>query len=267
MTATAGPGTAETTAVQTGAHLSARVLGMEVLDELRGILREPTALFFSVLMPVGFFALFASMFGGGQEPSGLPVAASMLATYGTFGVVAVVLLNPGIGVAEDRARGWLRVKKVSPVPIGTTLVAKVIATVPYAVAVLVAMTAVLFAVAGPAIDAVAWLRLVAVLLLGALPFALLGLAVGFVASSNAAVAILNAVFFPMAVASGLWFPLELMPAFIQDLAPFLPTYHLAQLALAQLTGAGGGLVHVLALALTAVVGGGLAAAAYRNLRV
>ena len=100
-----------------------RILGAEVGEGLRAVLREPTALFFSVLMPVGFYALFTSIFGGGADPgTGLSYAATSLATYGTFGVVSVMLLNPGIGVAEDRTRGWLRVKMVSATPLGITLV-------------------------------------------------------------------------------------------------------------------------------------------------
>ena len=35
--------------------MTRRLLGVELLDELRAIVREPVALFFSVLMPVGFF--------------------------------------------------------------------------------------------------------------------------------------------------------------------------------------------------------------------
>ncbi len=44
--------------------MNTRVFRFEVRDELLGIVREPTALFFSVLLPVAFFALFATMFGG-----------------------------------------------------------------------------------------------------------------------------------------------------------------------------------------------------------
>lgn len=244
-----------------------RVLGSEIGEGLRAIMREPTALFFSVIMPVGFYAMFTTLFGGAQSiDGGLPVAVSMLATFGTFGVVSVMLINPGVGVADDRTRGWLRVKKVSATPLVTTLLARVVAAMPYAVVVMVAMTAVSLAVAGPALGLGTWLQLMGVLVLGALPFALFGLAVGFVASSNAAVAILNAVLFPMVVASGLWLPLEFMPTFVQGLAPFLPTYHLSQLALAQLTGAAA-LDHVLALLVTTAIGAGLAGLAYRNLRV
>jgi ABC-2 type transport system permease protein len=255
-----------TAVVQRREGFDARVLAVEVAEGLRAILREPTALFFSVLMPVLFFALFAGLFGGYASPTGLPVAATMLATYGTFAATTVMLVNPGVTVADDRTRGWLRVKKVSGAPIGTTIAAKVIAALPYAAGSLLAITAVSLAFAGPVLDLGTWLRLVGVLLLGSLPFALLSLAVGFVASSNAAVAILNAVLFPMSIASGLWMPLEVLPGFVQTIAQVLPTYHLSQLALAQLTGAGG-LGHLVALLVSTVVAGAAAGLAYRNLRV
>lgn len=244
-----------------------RVLGSEVGEGLRAVRREPAALFFSVLMPVGFFALFSSILGGARTgPDGLSYAASMLATYGTFGVVSVMLFNPGLGVAEDRTRGWLRVKSVSATPLPLTLVARVLAALPYTAAVMLAMSAVASAVAGPVLAVDTWLRLMVVLVLGSLPFALFGLAIGFVASSKAAAAIANAVFLPMAVASGLWFPIELMPGWAQTAAPFLPTFHLAQLAGAQLTGAAA-LHHVVALLVTAAIGAAVAGLAYRNLRV
>ncbi len=243
------------------------VLGVEVGEGLRAILREPTALFFSVLMPVGFYALFSSIFGGGADATtSLPYAATSLATFGTFGVVSVMLLNPGVGVAEDRTRGWLRVKMVSATPLGITLTARVLAGLPYAAVVLLAMSVVSLLITGPVLGVGPWLRLMGVLIIGGLPFALFGLAVGFVASSNAAVAILNAVLLPMVFASGLFLPLDLMPAFIQAIAPFMPTYHLAQLAEAQLTGAPA-LGHLLAVLATTAVGAVAAGAACRNLRV
>lgn len=242
--------------------MSVRVFGVEVADELRGVVREPTALFFSIVMPVGFFVLFVSLFGdyGDRQVSN---GTRMLATFGTFGVLSVTLLNPGIGVAQDRELGWLRAKQVSAVPIRLTFAAKVTASLPYAVGVLFAM-GIAAALTGALDASVADLsRLVAVLLVGSLPFALLGLAIGFQARANATAAILNAILLPSAVLSGLWMPLEILPAFIQDIAPFLPTYHLAQLALGQLeTAAVGG--HALVLLGTGAVTATLAAVSYRH---
>lgn len=242
--------------------MSARVFGVEVADELRGIVREPTALFFSIVMPVGFFVLFVSLFGDYGDQA-VPNGTRMLATFGTFGVLSVTLMNPGIGVSQDRELGWLRAKQVSAVPIRLTLAAKVTAALPYAVGVLFAM-GVAAALTGTLEASVTDLaRLVAVLLVGSLPFALLGLAIGLQARANATAAILNAILLPSAVLSGLWMPLEILPGFIQDIAPFLPTYHLAQLALGQLESAAVA-GHALVLLGTAAVTAALAAVSYRH---
>jgi ABC-2 type transport system permease protein len=40
----------------------------------------------------------------------------------------------------------------------------------------------------------------------------------------------NLVYLPLAFASGIFMPLEQLPGFVQRLAPYLPTYHYAQLA-------------------------------------
>lgn len=237
--------------------MNGRIFAVELADELRGILREPTALFFSIVMPVGFFTLFASIFGG-RNPG-------MLATFGTFGVLGVALMTPGVGVAQDRERGWLRAKRVSAVPIGITLAAKVAAALPYAIGVLLAMTVAAAFTGSLTASPTQVVRLIAVLLVGALPFALLGLAIGLQAGSNAAVAILNAILMPMSVLSGLWMPLAVLPAFFGTVAPFLPTYHLAGLALAQLDG-GPVLGHVAVLLGMTAVTAALAALSYRHAR-
>jgi ABC-2 type transport system permease protein len=237
---------------------------VELADELRGVVREPAALFFSVVMPVAFFALFVSLFGKFSD-GGLSAGTTMIATFGAFGVISVVLMNPGIGVAADRERGWLRAKQVSAVPIGVTLAAKVVAALPYAAGVLVAMTATAAVTGALNAPLPALLRVLGVLVVGALPFALLSLAIGFQVGSGAAAAVLNAILIPSAVVSGLWMPLEIMPAFFRDVAAFLPTYHLSELARAQLTG-GPVLTHVLVLLGTAIVAAVLAAVSYRHAR-
>ncbi|MDA3647519.1 ABC transporter permease [Saccharopolyspora indica] len=244
--------------------MNTRTLAVEITDELRGIIREPAALLFSIVMPVAFFALFASLFGG-EQGGAVPTGTIMLATFGTFGVLSVVLTNPGIGVASDRERGWLRAKRVSPVPLGVTLTAKVVAALPYAIGVLIAMTATSALLGTLQASPGALIRLSVVLVLGALPFALFGLAIGFQVGANATTAILNALLFPMAIASGLWMPLSVLPGFFGQIAPFLPTYHLAQLALAQLDGSAA-LGHALVLLGATAVTGTLAAVSYRHAR-
>lgn len=244
--------------------MNTQILAVEVRDELYAIIREPVAMFFGIAMPVGFFALFASLFGG-DSTGGVSNATGMLATFGAFGVISVSLLNPGVGVAEDRERGWLRVKRVSPVPIATTLAAKVVSSLPVAFGVFAAMSLTAVAMGKFDIDVATWLSVAAVLLLGSLPFALLGLAVGFSASGRAAPALLNAIFLPMAIAGGLWMPLEALPEFVQRIAVVLPTYHASQVGLGVMFNEPV-VDHVLALVATTAVTGIAAAVAYRYSR-
>lgn len=236
-----------------------RIFRAELRDEMLGIVREPAALFFSVLMPVGFFALFVTIFGADT------MGIEAVATYGTFGVLSVVLMNPGIGLADSRERGWLRVQRTSGTPLGVTLAAKVAGALPYALAVLAAISGVALATGAIEFEPGTLVRIALVLVIGALPFSLFSLAIGAKLSPNGSTAVLNAVLIPSVIASGLWFPLDIMPTFIQNMAEYLPPYHLAQLAVAQIDG-GAWLGHVAYLAGTALIGSAVAAVAYRSAR-
>src|SRR5207237_10015898 len=66
-------------------------------------------------------------------------------------------------------------------------------------------------------------------MLSSIPFIGLGFALGYIASPNSAPAVTNLIYLPTAFASGLFFPLRLLPSFLQHLAPYLPLYRGAQL--------------------------------------
>src|SRR5690606_1668399 len=219
------------------------------------------ALVFSVLMPVAFFALFATMFG--SEGDGFGVES--VAAYGAFAALSVVMMNPGVGLADARERGWLRGQRADGPPPGGTLAATVTAALPYAAITLAGITLVAYLAAG-SLDVLQVLRVLSVLTLGALPFSLFSVAVGARLSPNAATSVLNAVLIPSVVLSGLWFPLEMLPTWLGGIAEYLPPYHLSQLALAQVEG-GAMWIHIAYLVGTLVVGALTAALAYRSAEV
>ena len=106
----------------------------------------------------------------------------------------------------------------------------------------------------------------AVLALGALPFCALGLAIGYLAGPNSAPSIVNLVFFPFSILSGLWLPVEFLPPFFQKAAPLLPPYHLGRLALGVIgtSETGSAATHVAALMVSTAVFLALAAYGYRR---
>ncbi|MTV25640.1 ABC transporter permease [Nitriliruptoraceae bacterium ZYF776] len=243
-----------------------RLLGAELLDELRGVRRDPTAWFFSVAMPVGFYALFSSMFGSEIGEGGARVGTMMVANFGAFGVLMVATMNPGISLAEERQKGWLRVKRTWAVPLPVTLAGKSLFAAPMVVVVLSLMSVIAVVNGDLDVSPLRWVLWVASMLLAALPFVFLGLAVGAWLSPNAGVAVLNAFVLPGAIVGGLWFPLEQLPELVQRIAPFVPTYHLRELAHGVMIGGTDVADHLLALGATTVVTAAVAAFAYRRIR-
>ncbi|WP_241973663.1 ABC transporter permease [Aliidiomarina shirensis] len=75
-----------------------------------------------------------------------------------------------------------------------------------------------------------WATLLVVLLLGTLPFALIGLLLGLCLSDKAAPALVNLIYLPMAFLSGLWIPIQFLPDPVGAIAYALPAYHYSQLA-------------------------------------
>ncbi len=246
----------------------APIARVEIRDEMLGIIREPAAILFSIVMPVAFFALFVGLFGTEHAADqAVPTGTLMLATFGTYGVLGAGMLSPGISLAESREAGWLRVQRVSPVPLPLILGAKVVAAFPYCVGILGAMTLTAGVMGVLEIGILEWLALVALMVVSVIPFALIGMAVGAQASGNATTAILNAIIMPMAIASGLWFPLEMMPEWVAQIAPVWPTYHLSQLALGVIDAGPLRLGNAVALLGFATVAALVAAVSYRRARI
>ncbi len=203
---------------------------LEARFELTKALRMPAYAIPTVAFPVLFYVLFALSF----QPTGSPapkMATYLLASYGTFGVIGAALFGFGVGVATERGQGWMLVKRATPMPPLAYFVAKVATAAVFGTAI-VTLLAILGARFGSVeLTALQWARLFVTLIGGTLPFAAIGLALGFVCGPNSAPAVVNLLYLPSAFASGLWIPLNMLPSFFQKLAPFLPPYHLGQLAL------------------------------------
>src|SRR6202000_776278 len=73
--------------------------------------------------PVMFYLLFGVMNRGGTV-HGQIVAKYLVASYAAFGVVGSALFGIGVGLAGERASGWLELKRASPMPPLTYLAAK-----------------------------------------------------------------------------------------------------------------------------------------------
>jgi ABC-2 type transport system permease protein len=242
----------------------ARTYALESKFELFKLLRLPTYAFATLGFPLMFYGFFGLMYGS-QHVEGTTFAKYLLATYGAFGVIGASLFGFGVSIAVERGQGWLLLKRASPMPPLSYFFAKVVACSAFCAIIVAALFVMGAFFGGVHLVAVQWALLAAALLAGALPFCAIGLAIGTFAGPNGAPGIVNMINLPMAFLSGLWIPIAQLPPAVQHIAPWLPAYHLAQLALGALgSGSGPWYIHVIVLLAYTSVALSLAAVAFRR---
>lgn len=186
------------------------------------------------LLTIGLPLMLYAFFGlaGAQEPyePGITTATYMLASLGAYGVSSVMVFNFGLVIATERGGRWDALVRVSPLPPAVFLAAKTIAAILFAILSLVALFAFAILAGQVRLSQEAWTALTLSLLLGSIPFVAMGFAMGYGFSPSAAPAASNLIYLFLAFASGLFVPLRSMPDVVREIAPYLPTYHYAQLA-------------------------------------
>lgn len=244
----------------------ARIYALEAKYEVLKHARIPAFVIPSITFPVMFYMLFGLAFGSGRGVGGVSMATYLIATYGAFGVIGASLFGFGAGIAIERGLGWMLLKRATPMPAAAYFFAKLVVCMLFGTVIVLLLSAIGIAFGGVRLPPLTWARLVLTLVAGATPFCAMGLAIGYLAGPNSAPPIVNLVYLPMAFASGLWIPIEVLPGAIRSIAPFVPAYHLGQLALSAI-GAGRGAPawsHVAALAGFTCMFLALAFWAYRN---
>jgi ABC-2 type transport system permease protein len=80
-----------------------------------------------------------------------------------------------------------------------------------------------------------WLAVVGLSWFALMPFALLGIVIGYLATADSVQPITSGLFFLLSLLGGLWFPVDQLPRVMQRIAEATPSYWLAALARSPLT--------------------------------
>ncbi|MBB5065407.1 ABC transporter permease [Granulicella mallensis] len=210
------------------------IFAREARFEFVRLLRTRTFSLSVIGFPVMFYILFGLLMNRGESLGGITVAKYMLGGYAVFGLVGAALFGIGVGMAGDFSAGWLELKRASPMPPLAYLLAKCCTAMAFGAIIVSLLTAlgIVFGHVHLTLDEYA--HMIAFSLAGAIPFASLGLVVALIVPFNSAPGIANLIYLPMSFCSGLWVPFQLLPHAVKAIAPFLPTYHLAQLMLGAL---------------------------------
>ena len=205
------------------------MLAAQVRAEFLSSVRAPDFVIGVVAIPVFLFLMFGPPNARFVLPEGTRVSTLMMPGFGAYGLLSLVIFAFGVEIAQERAKGWLRLMRATPVPAWAYFAGKLAMSLLFAVATLIALFAVAAAFAQVRMPLGQWLAAAGALVGGALALAPMGFALGFLTRARAATTIGNLIFLPLSFASGFFFPLAQLPQFLRDLAPFLPTYHYGQL--------------------------------------
>lgn len=201
------------------------IISVETWSEWLRLFRQPAFTLPSLLFPWLFYLFFGVMFGGANN------ADYMLATYGAFGVIGAGLFGFGVGISVDKQQRLLQLKRVLPMPMSAYFLAKIGTCLMFCGLILAGLFSIAAFIGGVSLSLAQWLGLGTLLLLGSLPFCVIGLMIGLLGNAQSAPAIVNLIYLPMAFLSGLWIPIFILPEIIQKIALIFPAYHLAQLSL------------------------------------
>lgn len=201
------------------------VVWQEALIHTKLYFRERQALFWNLIFPVFLLLLFCSIFGGTPERS-TPLLAGVIC----INVMSAALFGTGVILVAARQQGILRRYKIAPVApwkIIVGLITSRLLSISLTTTFLVVLARVLFSILLPD----KWVPMIMVHSVGVLMFCAIALAIAGLARTVAEANGVTQIFFmPMMFLSGATFPFELMPAWMQRFAHFLPsTYYVAGL--------------------------------------
>jgi len=231
--------------------------------EVRRTVRNRRYVFFGIGFPVVFYLLYTGILGGKGAGSADPrFQAFFLVSMAAYGMIGAALTS-AVPIAQERASGWTRQLRVTPLPSSAWVVAKLALAYVTALPALALVSAVAISVNHVALPATTWLQLVVGLAVGVLPFAAFGLLIGFAFEPGSAQGAVTLTYLATSILGGLWAPVSTFPDGLATIAQIMPTYHLANLGWSALDGRGPDPIDALVLAGYGIAAFALVAWRYR----
>jgi ABC-2 type transport system permease protein len=199
--------------------------------DLLAFLRNRQSRFFTLVLPVLFLVIFASLFHGHTvKVAGGTINASVSYVPGiiALGIIAAAFVNLVISVTAQRETGALKRRRATPVPAAAIIAGRALTSVVVALgitALLLALGWIFYRASVPGRTAPA---LVVTVVVGAVSFCCLGFALASVIrNQDSAQPITQATMLPLYFISGIFVAVSQLPSWLVDIANVFPVRHLA----------------------------------------
>jgi ABC-2 type transport system permease protein len=217
------------------AGINLTVLGLEI----RRLLRNRRTVIFALIFPVVLFLFIGTNHTYANKNAGHGnVSAFLVVSMALYGA-ALATTAGGAMVSIERAQGWSRQLRLTPLSPTTYILIKAITAMVLGLASVLAVFIVANITGVPKMYAgysYLWFELAALVWIGSLVFAALGLFIGYLLPSENVMQFLGLVMAVLSFAGGLFFPLNQAATALQDIAKWTPMYGLNQLVHAPLIG-------------------------------
>ena len=231
--------------------------------ELLRTLRNRRFFFLSLGFPLILYFVIAGPNRHVRDFGGTGISAPLyfmvgLAAFGTMSA----MLSSGARIAAERAVGWNRQLRISPLSPRNYFRAKVLTAYMMALISLLALY-IAGTILGVSLAASEWLKMTGLIVVGLVPFAAGGILLGHLLTPDSIGPAMGGGIALLALLGGTWFPIP-THGFMYDLAQCLPSYWLVQASHVALGGHAWPLRGWIVIALWTIVLGRLAARAYRK---
>jgi ABC-2 type transport system permease protein len=201
-------------------------LRLEILRQFR----NRDALVWRLGLPPVLYVFFRAVFGSDGTSEGLPSDTTALVIFAVFGTLAAGLYSTAPALAQERATGWLRQLRVTPLPAWATVAGKVAAALAYALPAIALVAFAGAATQGVELGLGAWIELTLLLWVATAPFAALGVLIGLtIANAEPAQSAASAAMIVLWVLGGMLTSPSELPGALEVIAHTLPTNAAAEL--------------------------------------
>ncbi|MFK8139196.1 MAG: ABC transporter permease [Bdellovibrionales bacterium] len=189
------------------------------------LIRQPMHMISTMVFPSIFFLFFARPNIDSVEGANL-----MLGSFASYAFLGVVFFQFGVDIAGERSNSWFLYLNTLKIKAHEILVARILSTILLALLAQLTLIAIVFVTTEANISMIQILNMSLFLSLGSIPFAFLGLIVGFSLQPKSALPISNLIYLCGAFVGGMWMPPAVLPETVEKISVYLPTRHFAEIA-------------------------------------
>jgi ABC-2 type transport system permease protein len=217
-------------------HRLPGLIGHEFGSDLRCFRRNTQSVFFTLVLPVLFLVIFASIFRNAtvQVPGGtMKESVYYVPAIITFGLIAAAFSNLTVTVVRSREAGIYKRRRATPLPASAVIAGRALVGVLTALAITAVLLAIGWAAYGATIPSRTAPAFALDVIVGAAAFCCLGFAVASLISNiDAAQPVVQAIVLPLSFISGVFIATSELPGWLAGIGKVFPVEHLAAALLA-----------------------------------